>query len=448
MSKELLYSKKNIFDDCANTDEIFELCDRYIDFLDKCKTERSCTAYFKEQAEKNGYKPLDLNSKLNKGDKFYIVNRNKSIFLGVMGENPERDGIHISAAHIDSPRLDLKPQPLCEDSGLALLKTHYYGGIKKYQWTAIPLEMEGVAITKDGKTVDLSDNGFTFCISDLLPHLAREQADKTISKAIEGENLRIICGSIPCQEAETDKIKYNVLKILNEKYGITERDLISAEVSFVPKFKAESLGFDKSMVGAYGHDDRICAWTAFEALMQAKDSNRTVLVALVDKEETGSDGTTSMKSEFFEMIIEKICEGYNKHISLFNSKCLSADVNAAFDPIYPSVHDKQNACVFGCGPTVTKYTGAGGKSGTSDASAETVAYFTNLFDSNGVIWQSGLLGKVDAGGGGTVAKFIANRNVDTIDIGVGLLSMHAPYEIASKADIFETVKAFKIFMEK
>ncbi len=447
MSDNLTYKKKNIYQENSDLDSIFSCCDKYIDFLNKCKTERTCTEYFRKQAENQGYKPLDFNKQLKVGDKFYIINRNKSIFLGIMGEDPQKDGIHIAAAHIDSPRLDLKPQPICEDSDIALLKTHYYGGIKKYQWTAIPLEMEGVAITTDGRTIDLSNSGFTFCITDLLPHLASKQAEKTLSKAIEGEDLKILCGTIQSNDTETNKVKYNVLKILNEKYNITERDLISAEISFVPKLKAESLGFDNSLIGAYGHDDRVCAWTAFEALMQVKSPKRTVLVALVDKEETGSDGVTGMQSEFLEMILDKICENCNRYIAQYNSKCLSADVNAAFDPIYPSVLDKQNASELGFGPTVTKYTGARGKSSTSDASAETVAYFTNLFDSNGVIWQSGLLGKVDEGGGGTVAKYIAKRNIDTIDIGVGLLSMHSPYEVASKADVFETVKAFKIFME-
>lgn len=448
MVDNLIYKKRNIFEENKNTNEIFSVCDSYIDFLNKCKTERKCTEYFRIEAEKNGYRPLDFSKKLNKGDKFYIINRNKSIYLGIMGENPQADGIHIAAAHIDSPRLDLKPQPICEDNGLALLKTHYYGGIKKYQWTAIPLAMEGIAITVDGKTIDFSDNGYTFCITDLLPHLAADQASKTLSKAIEGEDLKILCASIPDENEDAkDKVKYTVLRILNEKYNITERDLISAEISFVPKFNAESIGFDKSMIGAYGHDDRVCAWTAFKALMDLKENKHTVLVALVDKEETGSDGVTGMQSQFFDMVLDKICEGKNTRLALYNSKCLSADVNAAFDPIYPSVLDKQNASVLGCGPTVTKYTGARGKSGTSDASAETMAYFTNLFDSNGVIWQAGLLGKVDAGGGGTVAKYTANRNIDTVDIGVGLLSMHAPYEIASKADVYETIRAFKIFLE-
>ena len=447
MSNELMYKKQNIFEKAGDTTAIFEKCEGYIDFLNACKTERACVKYFEKRAVENGFKKLDFSAPLKAGDKFYAVNRNKSIFVGIMGEDIENTGIHISAAHIDAPRLDLKPQPVYEDEGIALLKTHYYGGIKKYQWTAIPLAMEGVAITTKGETVDFSDNEYTFCITDLLPHLAKDQVSKTLGEAIEGEGLRIVCGSIPCADSDDNKVKMTVLKILNEKYGITERDLISAEISFVPKFDAQSIGFDKSMIGAYGHDDRVCSWTAFEALVDAQKTNRSVLVALVDKEEIGSDGVTGIKSEFFEMVLEKMCEGKNVRLSLYNSKCLSADVNAAFDPIYPSVLDKQNASIMGCGPTVTKYTGARGKSATSDANAETMAYFTNLFDKNGVIWQSGLLGKVDQGGGGTVAKYIANRNIDTLDIGVGLLSMHAPYELASKADIYETYRAFKAFME-
>ena len=447
MKNELTYQKTNIYEQTKDMAEIFKVCDKYIAFLNECKTEKKCVEFFEAKAIENGYKPLDFNKPLNKGDKFYAINRNKAIYLGIMGENPEADGIHYCAAHIDSPRLDLKPQPLCEDSGIAMLKTHYYGGIKKYQWTAIPLEMQGTVITRDGKTIDLSDNSLTFCITDLLPHLASQQAEKTLGKAIEGEDLKIICGTIPSEEEDSDKVKLNILKILNKKFGITERDLISAEISFVPKFEACDIGFDKSLIGAYGHDDRICAWTAFEALMQVENTKHTVILALVDKEETGSDGVSGIQSQFLDMITEKVCEGKNMRLANYNSKCLSADVNAAFDPIYPSVLDKQNASILGCGPTITKYTGARGKSGTSDASAQTVAYFVNLFDDNSIVWQSGLLGKVDAGGGGTVAKYLANRNIDTIDIGIGLLSMHAPFEIASKADIYETIRAFKLFME-
>ncbi len=447
MSQELLYNKTNIFETTDNTAQIYDVCDRYIDFLNKCKTERACVNFFKADCEKHGFLPLDFKKPLSAGDKFYIVNRNKSIFLGIMGEDIENRGIHICAAHIDAPRLDLKPQPLYEDEGMALLKTHYYGGIKKYQWTALPLSMEGVAITKDGKTVDFSDNEYTFCIPDLLPHLAADQMQKTLAKGVEGEDLRIICGTIPLKDAKDNKIKQAVLKILNDKYQITERDLISAEISFVPKLEATSVGFDNSLVGAYGHDDRVCAWTAYEALISAKAPRHSLLVCLVDKEETGSDGVTGMQSEFLELVVDKMCEGKNPRLAMYNSKCLSADVNAAYDPVYPSVHDKQNASIMGCGPVVTKYTGARGKSSTSDASCETMAYFTNLFDANGIVWQSGLLGKIDQGGGGTVAKYIANRNVDTVDIGVALVSMHAPFELASKADIYETVRAFRVFME-
>ncbi len=447
MSDNLLYKKTNIFEQVSDTAEIYAACEDYIGFLNSCKTERTCVNYFKQDAEKNGFKPLDFEKPLAVGDKFYVVNRNRAIYLGIIGEDIVNRGIHICAAHIDAPRLDLKPQPLYEDEGVALLKTHYYGGIKKYQWTALPLSMEGVAITKDGNTVDFSDSEYTFCISDLLPHLAADQMQKTLAKGIEGEELRIICGTIPLKDEKENSVKKAVLKILNDNYGLTERDLISAEISFVPKLEATSIGFDKSLVGAYGHDDRICAWTAYKALVSANAPKRSVLVALVDKEEIGSDGVAGIQSEFFEMVVEKMCEGKNARLALYNSKCLSADVNAAYDPIFPSVHDKQNACLLGCGPVVTKYTGARGKSSTSDASAETMAYFTNLFDKNGVIWQSGLLGKVDQGGGGTVAKYIANRNVDTVDIGVGLFSMHAPYELASKADIYETIRAFRVFME-
>ena len=444
---ELVYKKKKVVE-VRDSLSILETATRYIEFLNECKTERACVKYFVKKAEQLGFKPLDFNKPLNAGDKFYAVNRNRSVFFGIMGKDVVNDGIHISAAHIDAPRLDIKPQPLYEDDGIALLKTHYYGGIKKYQWTAVPLSLEGVVVTRDGKTVDISGNGYTFCISDLLPHLAADQMQKSAPKIVEGEDLRAICGTVADPDTDaSDRTKLAVLKILNEKYGITERELISAELCFVPKYPAELIGFDKSLIGAYAHDDRVCAWTAFHALTTAKPTDRTVLLALVDKEETGSDGVSGMKGQFFEMLVEKLCDGKNVRMALHNSKCLSADVNAAFDPIYPSVLDKQNATQLGCGPTVTKYTGARGKSDTSDASAETVGYFTNLFDDNGIVWQSGLLGKIDQGGGGTVAKYMANRDVDTVDIGVGLLSMHAPYEMASAADVYETANAFRVFME-
>jgi aspartyl aminopeptidase len=443
----LFYETKNIFENKEEIPAIFQCAEGYLDFMSKCRTERSCTAYFKARAEEKGFKPLEKNAALKTGDKFYIVNRDRSIFLGIMGKRPITDGMHIAAAHIDSPRIDLKPCPLYESEGLALLKTHYYGGIKKYQWTAVPLALEGVVVLSDGRKVDISDNDYTFCISELLIHLSHEQMEKSASKVIEGENLRVIAGSIPDMELDKDKVKGAVLKILNEKYGMVEKDFITAELSLVPKYAPAELGFDKSLIGAYGHDDRICAYTAFEALMQVDIPEKTAILALVDKEEIGSDGVSGMQSQFMELVFGRISQGESLPEIYQLSKCLSADVDAALDPLYPAATEAQNTCRLGHGPCITKYTGARGKSSTSDASAETMAFFTHLFDREGIRWQTGLLGAVDAGGGGTVAKYMANRNIDTLDIGVGLLSMHAPYEIASKADIYETIRAFHAFLK-
>ncbi len=443
----LFYESKNIFECSDEIPAIFEAAKGYLDFMTQCKTERSCTAYFRLRAEEKGFKPLEKGMKLNAGDKFYMVNRNRSIFLGIMGKRPISEGIHIAAAHIDSPRIDLKPCPLYESEGLALLKTHYYGGIKKYQWTAIPLALEGVVVLADGRTVDLHDNEYTFTISELLIHLSHEQMEKSASKVIEGESLRVIAGAIPDMTADKEKVKAAVLKILNEKYKMNEKDFISAELTLVPKFDPAELGFDKSLIGAYGHDDRICAYTAFEALMQVEQPEKTALVALVDKEEVGSDGVSGMQSQFMELVFERLAPNESIREICYRSKCLSADVNAAIDPLYPAPTEAQNSCRLNHGPCITKYTGARGKSSTSDASAETMGYFTRLFDQNGIRWQTGLLGAVDAGGGGTVAKYMANRNIDTVDIGVGLLSMHAPFEIASKADIYETIRAFHAFLK-
>ena len=443
----LFYETKNIYENSAELPAIFQAAEGYMDFMTRCKTERACVAYFKKRAEERGFRPLEQGAQLKSGDKFYLVNRERSIFLGIMGKRPAAEGLHIAAAHIDSPRIDLKPCPLYESEGLALLKTHYYGGIKKYQWTTIPLALEGVVVLPDGKTVDIGNNGYTFCISELLIHLAHEQMEKTASKVIEGENLRVIAGSIPDAEADQDKVKATVLKILNEKYGVTEKDFISAELTLVPKFDPAELGFDKSLIGAYGQDDRICAYTAFGALMQTENPEKTALVALVDKEEIGSDGVSGMQSQFMELVFGRIAPGESLPELCYRSKCLSADVNAALDPLYPAPTESQNCCRLNHGPCITKYTGARGKSGTSDASAETMGYFTRLFDQNNIRWQTGLLGAVDAGGGGTVAKYMANRNIDTVDIGIGLLSMHAPFEIASKADVYETIRAFRAFLK-
>lgn len=443
----LFYESKNIYENTEEIPAIFEASKGYLDFMTHCKTERSCTEYFRQRAEENGFKPLEKGAQLKAGDKFYLVNRNRSIFLGIMGTRPISEGMHIAAAHIDSPRIDLKPCPLYESEGLALLKTHYYGGIKKYQWTAIPLALEGVVVLSDGRTVDLSDNDYTFTISELLIHLSHEQMEKSAAKVVEGESLRVIAGAIPDMTADKDKVKAAVLKILNEKYGMTEKDFISAELTLVPKNDPAELGFDKSLIGAYGHDDRICAYTAFEALMQVDIPEKTALVALVDKEEIGSDGVSGMQSQFMELVFGRIAPGESLPEICYRSKCLSADVNAAIDPLYPAPTEAQNSCRLSHGPCITKYTGARGKSGTSDASAETMGYFTRLFDEHNIRWQTGLLGAVDAGGGGTVAKYMANRNIDTVDIGIGLLSMHAPFEIASKADIYETIRAFHAFLK-
>lgn len=443
----LFYETRSIYENKDEIPAIFASAANYMEFLSRCKTERSCAAYFREKAEEKGFRPLEKGSALKPGDKFYLLNRGRAIYLGIKGRLPESEGIHLVAAHIDSPRIDLKPCPLYESDGLALLKTHYYGGIKKYQWTAVPLALEGVVILQNGQTVDIGGNGYTFCISELLIHLSHEQMEKSASKVIEGENMRVIAGSIPDMTVDKDKVKSAVLKILNEQYGMTEKDFISAELTLVPQYDPAELGFDKSLVGAYGQDDRICAYTAFEALMQTEAPAHTALVALVDKEEIGSDGVSGMQSRFMELAISRIAPEENLLEICNQSLCLSADVNAAFDPLYPAATEAQNSCRLGHGPCITKYTGARGKSGTSDASAETMSYFTRLFDQNGIRWQTGLLGAVDAGGGGTVAKYLANRDIETVDIGIGLLSMHAPFEIASKADIYETIRAFHAFLK-
>ncbi len=443
----LFYQSKNIFECKEEIPAIFETAKGYMEFMTHCKTERACTAYFRKRAEENGFRPLEQGANLQAGDKFYMVNRDRAIFLGVMGKKPVSEGIHIAAAHIDSPRIDLKPCPLYESEELSLLRTHYYGGIKKYQWTAIPLALEGVVVLSNGERIDLSGNEYTFTISELLIHLSHKEMEKNASNVVEGENLRVIAGHIPDMDADKDKVKSAVLKILNEKYGMTEKDFISAELTLVPKMDPAELGFDKALIAAYGHDDRICAYTAFEALMQVEAPEYTALVALVDKEETGSDGVAGMQSQFMELVFSRLAPGENLLEICYRSKCLSADVNAAFDPLYPAPTEAQNTCRLSHGPCITKYTGARGKSGTSDATAETMGYFTRLFDENGIRWQTGLLGAVDAGGGGTVAKYMANRNIDTVDIGIGLLSMHAPLEIASKADIYETIRAFRAFLK-
>lgn len=434
-------------------DKVNDFSEGYKKFLNSSKTERESVITSKMIAEKFGFKEFKEGKKYSPGDKIYFINREKSIIFTIIGKNGLKNGAKIAVAHIDSPRLDLKPNPLYQDSDLALLKTHYYGGIKKYQWTAIPLALHGKIVKKNGEEVNVcigeNDEDVHFCITDLLPHLAKEQMGKTMLKSFTGEDLNVLIGSKPLEGEGTELVKLNIMKLLNETYGIIEPDFLSAELEIVPAFKAVDVGFDRSLVGSYGHDDRVCAYSALMATMDSDVPENTVITVLADKEEIGSDGNTGMKSMFFKYFIADLAaaEGLKARHVLSKSQCLSADVNAAFDPNYSSVFEKNNSSFINGGAVITKYTGSGGKSGTSDASAEFVAKIRRVLEENNVVWQAGELGKVDAGGGGTIAKFIANLNVDVVDLGVPVLSMHAPFEIVSKFDVFMAYKTFKVFFE-
>ncbi len=439
-------------------DSAYGFCEGYKTFLDCSKTEREAVKTSIEIAEKHGFEPFDPETKYAPGAKVYLNNRGKSVIFAVIGKNGAKDGVRIAAAHIDSPRIDLKPMPLYEKNELALLKTHYYGGIKKYQWTALPLSMHGVVIKRSGETVELNIGEKAgdpqFCITDLLPHLSQEQNTKTLGKAIEGEDLNILVGSRPYREEEDEEknaYKLNILKILNDAYGIEEEDLISAEIEFVPTLKATDIGFDRSMIGSYGHDDRVCAYPALMAAMDcAGIPENTIITVLTDKEETGSDGNTGLNSAYLAYFVEDLAqaEGLEVRHVLSKSKCLSADVTAALDPTYDRAYEPMNSCYVNRGVGVCKYTGSRGKGATSDASAEFVGEVRRLFNDNAVLWQMGELGRVDLGGGGTVAKYIANLNVDVIDVGVPVLSMHAPFEIVGKLDVYMAYKGFKAFFEQ
>lgn len=427
-------------------------CEEYKAFLDHGKTERECVSEAIRLAEKAGFVPFEADKKYTPGDKVYASNRGKALILAVIGKEGCRNGVAIAAAHIDSPRLDLKPIPLYESNDMAFLKTHYYGGIKKYQWTAIPLAMHGTVVCKDGRVVNLcigeKEGDEQFCVTDLLPHLSQEQSAKTLGKAIEAENMNILCGSSPISgEKGEEMYKKKVMQILHDRYDICEEDLMSAEIEFVPAFHAVDIGFDRSMIGSYGHDDRVCAYPALQALLHCKTPRRTAITVLADKEEIGSVGNTGLDSQFLSYFVEDLAEaeGLKARHVLSNSQCLSADVTAAFDPNYASAYDLQNACLINRGVGVMKYTGARGKSGSSEASAEFTAKVRQLFDDNDVQWQMGELGRVDLGGGGTVALYVAGMNVDVIDIGVPVLSMHAPFEVVSKYDVYMTYKACKAF---
>lgn len=454
--EELSYKKKNYFETAspAERKEMFDYAEGYKVFLDKGKTEREACDFAVNAAKEKGFTEYRFGDKLKKGDKKYFVNRGKSVVIFRIGtENVEEDGLRIIASHIDAPRVDIKQNPLYEEGNMCFLKTHYYGGIKKYQWTAIPLALHGAVVLKDGRKIDISigeDEGDpVFCINDILPHLGREQMAGPAGKIIEGEQLNVLVGGLPYDDKEVnDKIKLTVLSVLNEKYGMCEEDFLSSELCAVPAFRARDIGVDRSLIGAYGHDDRVCAYPALTAVLD-NDSPHTVLSMLVDKEEIGSEGTTGIQSKVYEDLMEEISValGANFRKVRANSKCLSSDVTAAYDPNFPSVFEKMNSAMLSCGTCMSKFTGAGGKSSSNDASAEFVGEIRKAFASEGVVWQTAELGKVDAGGGGTVAKFVAKLNIDTVDLGVPVVSMHAPFEVISKADLFSNYKAFLAFLK-
>ena len=429
--------------------EMNEYCAGYAAFMDASKTEREATAWAVAEAEKRGFKPFSPNMRAIPGDKIYLNNRDKSIILAVVGTEPLSKGANICAAHVDAPRLDLKPHPLYEDSEIAYFKTHYYGGIKKYQWATIELALHGVVCRKDGTKVNITigedANDPILMVSDLLPHLAADQMKKTLAEGIVGEQLNVILGSEPLSGEGSDLVKLHVMKILNEKYGITENDFHSAELSIVPAGKCRDLGLDRSLLSAYGHDDRVCSYAELEALWNIGTPAKTAVCILADKEEIGSVGVTGMQSEFFEYFMETLCvaQGVRLTECFANSFCLSADVTNGFDPNFPEVSDRRNNSQLGYGVAICKYTGARGKSGASDASAEAMAHIRKALDDAGVQWQTATMGKVDQGGGGTVAAYMANRNIVTVDAGVPVLSMHAPLEIVSKLDCYMTYLACK-----
>lgn len=465
MSEELkdkLFNKKeNGWKDLNDEEKnkIFEFSDNYMSFLNVSKTEREFIKNARKLADENGYKDIMEFDSLKPGDKIYFINREKSMYLAIIGTEPIENGLHIIGSHVDSPRLDLKPNPLCEDTELAYFKTHYYGGIKKYQWTTIPLAIHGRIVKPNGEKIDIcigedsADPIFT--ITDLLPHLAQDQMQKKLKDVIDGEDLKLLVGSIPFgNEKGTDLVKLNILNILNQKYGITEADLSSSEIELVPEFKARSLGFDSGLIAAYGQDDKVCAYTSLMAMMELDNVKNTAVCILSDKEEIGSMGNTGMESHMFDFFVSEILNkiGVNKPNLLDRvfcfSKMLSSDVDAGYDPIYASVSDRENAGFLGKGISLNKYTGARGKSGASDANAEYVAWIRSLLEKNDIKYQIAELGKVDIGGGGTIAYIIANKGADVIDLGVPVLSMHAPYEVTSKYDVYSAYRTYKAFWQE
>ena len=448
-------------------DKVMEFAEDYRKFLSRCKTERECASWFIKKAEKEGYQDLDKliekGAKLKAGDKVYRSNHGKALAMFVIGEEPLEKGMNILGAHIDSPRLDLKQNPLYEDTEMVLLDTHYYGGVKKYQWVTLPMALHGVIVKKDGKIVKVAigdkPEDPVFGISDLLIHLSADQLDKKGAKVVEGEDLNVLIGSIPLEQAEKDEkkkeaVRENILALLKKEYGIEEEDFLSAEIEVVPAGEARDFGFDRSMIMGYGHDDRVCAFPSFLAMLDEKPGKRTYACLLVDKEEIGSVGATGMESRFFENTVAELNYLMGQKADVFtrralqNSKALSSDVSAAFDPNYPNVMEKKNSCYFGKGLVFNKYTGARGKSGSNDASAEYMGEIRRIMDEKKVSYQTAELGKVDQGGGGTIAYILGNYNMLVIDSGVAVLNMHAPWEIISKVDLYEAYLGYRAFLQK
>ncbi len=456
LRKKLFYDPKNGYDRISDADRaaMETYCQGYKAFLDEGKTERECVDYSIMLAEEQGFREYVSGMEVKPGDKIYCNNRGKGIILARIGTESLAKGAHIGAAHTDAPRLDLKPRAIYEEAEMSYFKTHHYGGIRKYQWVTIPLELHGVVVLRDGTKVKVSvgkDEGDPqFVINDLLPHLGREQGKKPLNEAIPSENLNVLLGGIPLAGDDgKSRVKLQTLLLLHEKYGITEEDFISAELEVVPAGKARDIGFDRSFIGAYGHDDRVCAYAELAALFDAETPKKTAVCIFADKEEIGSEGVSGMQSEAFEKFMGELCDaqGVSLRECFAHSFCMSADVTAAYDPNFAEVYDKRNSAFINYGIGLCKYTGAGGKSGASDASAEVVGYVRKLFEEKGVLWQMAELGKTDAGGGGTVAKFMAKRNIDTLDAGVPVLSMHAPFETVAKLDCYMTYKAMKVFFE-
>lgn len=440
---------------------LYAYANRYKDFISENKTERECVRTMVRHAEQQGYRNMETlmkeNAKLTCGDKVYANYKDKTLIMFCIGESPLEEGLNLLGAHLDSPRLDLKPNPLYEDSEFAMFKTHYYGGVKKYQWVTMPLAIHGVIVKKDGEVVSLNigedENDPVVGISDLLIHLASEQMQKKLSEAITGEDLNICLGTIPLEGEEKDKVKANILKLLNDKYGVVEEDLVSAEIEVVPAGKARDYGLDRSMIIGYGQDDRVCAYASFEAQLEVTHPTKTTVTVLVDKEEIGSVGASGMQSRFFENSVAELLNLVGEYSSLklrrtlTHSKMLSSDVTAGYDPNHPSVLEKQNAAYFGKGVVFNKYTGSKGKSGSNEANAEYLAELRKIMDDNKVTWQTSELGRIDLGGGGTIAYILAQYGMDVIDCGVAVHSMHAPWEVTSKADLYEMRKAYIAFLK-